>query len=651
MVKPLISLILICAFLLSDISYANSDILAILGGNPVTYTKMRQDMQRIHDEMFDEPLQGAYEAHKQDPERGIIKPVDRKIINDVLGSLGKIAAQNSPAASFIKNRLEALANIDPETDISPDRYKYLVSGINIVEHKSFARSHAGGMGINISMSEVRKIMQEKRVDEKKCIAGILLHQAVVGCVFGDESRAHELAGRVVDAVENKNFTFAAKLLSVESGTGRVSSFLRRIFLPRVDPFFGATVLGVLTLITTWAWPVFLYYNQPYYALGSMLIGLYSIWLMIKFMPYARGGIKESIVSSAAKKISYTNTGLTIDERDAIFNWIYESRREISAITEYFKILVPATANNVFQQINRILNKLVGLIPDEKLPPTLFTILDKGGREELTDEQLPMMIAGYDLAMLTINKIISDFEGAAIETITAGLHYRTKAIWDMTAHARFNIWDKRDLSNNAPEDGADTVQIMSSSTKRLKVGRGIESCLRKLYQDDESRVLSTLENIRKFIEFPFDPKNAILDEIDGLSDNDKLKTARSLLKDKEITAEAFSSDLTLEQLLLLEESPDTGSLSHILGRFLVQFADRNDFEELYRPLYQDEPDIFHHDEKRWKTVYLLLCAAEILEKGKEGGKKGSDKGVGIALPAASLLPTGDERTREDLKRLA
>lgn len=159
------------------------------------------------------------------------------------------------------------------------------------------------------------------------------------------------------------------------------------------------------------------------------------------------------------------------------------------------------------------------------------------------------------------------------------------------------------------------------SKRLKIGRGVERCLRVLYRNDEGEAGKTLENIHKFLKFEFAPKDRILDGVDRLSDDAKVQMLRELIKDKEIAAESFASRLTLEQLLLFEESPDTDSLSYVLGRFFVQFAHEKDFKELYEPVYRGKPDALRYDEKRWKTAYLLLWAAEILAANSDK-KKGN-----------------------------
>ncbi|MBF0478800.1 MAG: response regulator [Candidatus Omnitrophica bacterium] len=143
---------------------------------------------------------------------------------------------------------------------------------------------------------------------------------------------------------------------------------------------------------------------------------------------------------------------------------------------------------------------------------------------------------------------------------------------------------------------------------LKMGKGIKGFLDRVFvaEEDKEKKERTRVLIESFLNSDFEPAVKMFEEINQLSNDKKIILARQLLK---TAPGALAENLTLEQFLMLKPNDNNASFFHIFGRFILAF--HSEYKAEYLKMYQGNPLVLNNDITRWKTVYALLWAAEIL----------------------------------------
>ncbi|MCQ9206586.1 MAG: HAMP domain-containing histidine kinase [Omnitrophica bacterium] len=197
-------------------------------------TSLRPLTRGAMNAMQDVPLWEANRAHRKTPEAGIVE----RIPDEPDGPISILTSWLEQIGGNVAERLEEELKDLLETNVatSPDgeeialvdydeNWKPIYSRCNVVNWPTFRHSHAGGCGINVSLVEVKRIMEARGLDygknvaeRNKVIAELVFHELISACVRGNGERVHELATAVAKAVSEERYDEAARLLTKQIST-------------------------------------------------------------------------------------------------------------------------------------------------------------------------------------------------------------------------------------------------------------------------------------------------------------------------------------------------------------------------------------------------------------------------------------------------
>ncbi|MFC1590360.1 hypothetical protein ACFL42_02560 [Candidatus Omnitrophota bacterium] len=144
-------------------------------------------------------LRAAYTEHRSDPARNIVRRAPEATVDGALRVLVNMREKHGCAiAGDMEEKLRNLYT-DPAKAIHVNKADAVIeiegrlSCINVIDHPDFTRSTSGGMGINISMAEVRKMAEAEKMEKDDCMSALIIRQTIEGCVSGEPESVRQLA--------------------------------------------------------------------------------------------------------------------------------------------------------------------------------------------------------------------------------------------------------------------------------------------------------------------------------------------------------------------------------------------------------------------------------------------------------------------------